>query len=335
MGMISIDNKVEHKYLEDFADMPIPAWTHGVNWDMYGGKFNRDNGVLFATQLRYMEAQLYETKYPALKSREIFPIDYAVPAGAKEAGYDMWDGYGEAKVIDNYSDDLPMVGVSMSRSIGPIAGFGVGADYSIQDIREAQMAGMPLNAFKLRVARRAWEIRLDNIALNGIPDVKIPGFLSISDVPTSTASGTTTSWANKDGEAMLKDMYKMVTDTRNLTNGVEEPNRLVMSDRNYSRIMQTRVSQYTDKKVLPEFLENCRVPGMQVIPWFKLQGASAGSDKMISFRYDQDVVKLIIPLEFEMLPPQPRNLTFVINTHARCGGIQMVYPKACRKMENL
>ena len=134
---------------------------------------------------------------------------------------------------------------------------------------------------------------------------------------------------------MLKDMYKMVTDTRDLTNGVEEPNRLVMSDRNYSRIMQTRVSQYTEKKVLPEFLENCRVPGMQVIPWFKLHGASAGSDKMISFRYDQDVAKLIIPQEFEMLPPQPRNLSFVINTHARCGGIQMVYPKACRKMENL
>ena len=49
MGMISINNKVEHKYLEDVADMPIPAWTNGINWDMYGDKFNRDNGVLFAT----------------------------------------------------------------------------------------------------------------------------------------------------------------------------------------------------------------------------------------------------------------------------------------------
>ena len=332
---ISINQKIEHKYLDDIADMPPPRWVNGVNWDAYGEGFNRDNGVLFASQLRYLESQLYETKYPALKARTLFPVDYSVPAGAKQHGYNMVDGYGESKFIDNYSDDLPMVGVSVTRSIGPIAGFGVGADYSIQDIREAQMAGFPLNALKLRTARRAWEIRLDNIAIDGLDDIGIPGFLSISDVPTSTASGTTSSWASKTGADMLKDMYKMIADTRDLTEGVEVPDRLVLSPRNYTRIMQTNVSTQYPQTVLQAFMENNGVPGMQVDSWIKLQGASAGSDKMISYRYDQDVVKLVIPQEFEMLPPQPRNLSFVVNTHARTAGIQMVYPKACRKMESL
>jgi hypothetical protein len=46
--------------------------------------------------------------------------------------------------------------------------------------------------------------------------------------------------------------------------------------------------------------------------------------------YDRnpEVVKLVIPQEFEIQPPQPRNLAFVVPCFARYGGVSWRYPVA-------
>ena len=48
-----------------------------------------------------------------------------------------------------------------------------------------------------------------------------------------------------------------------------------------------------------------------------------------------DVVELIIPQEFESFPPQARNLSFVVNCHARVGGVSWRYPLAAAYMDGL
>ena len=42
-----------------------------------------------------------------------------------------------------------------------------------------------------------------------------------------------------------------------------------------------------------------------------------------------------IPLPFEQLAPQERNLEYVVNAYGRIGGVLMYYPLACYIMEGI
>ena len=43
--------------------------------------------------------------------------------------------------------------------------------------------------------------------------------------------------------------------------------------------------------------------------------------------------EIIIPQEFEQLPPQPVNLSFKIPCHKRFGGVQIRFPRASTYMD--
>ncbi len=42
-----------------------------------------------------------------------------------------------------------------------------------------------------------------------------------------------------------------------------------------------------------------------------------------------------MPLRFESLPPQPKNLAFKVPGHARAGVVEMHYPLACAYADRL
>jgi hypothetical protein len=45
------------------------------------------------------------------------------------------------------------------------------------------------------------------------------------------------------------------------------------------------------------------------------------------------VVHLVIPQDFEQMPPQPKNLAFSVPTHGRIGGVTFHYPLAAAYMD--
>ena len=67
-----------------------------------------------------------------------------------------------------------------------------------------------------------------------------------------------------------------------------------------------------------------------VQPCHELAATSASNptNTDLVFAYDPDprVMRFEISREFTQQPPQERNLTYVINCHARCGGLNVPYP---------
>jgi len=327
--MTTVTNQVRLDHLTPYEQNPLAPWVNGVNW----GAFNMDanEGVIFARQLEYVESRAYEVKYPTLKGRQLFPVDYTVPEGAETFTYRMYDHQGAFNLITNYSDDFRRVNVTGTETTGKVHSFGASVEYSVQDLRAAAMAGLPLQDHEVRAARRASEQKLDDIILNGEAEGNLYGLMTHPNIPQAAVpngAGGTPQWSTKTADEILFDLNDIVSDMIVLTKGVEAPDTLVLPHAQYEYISTTARSATSDTTIMEFFLRNS--PHITKIePWYKLAGAGTGStDVMIAYRNDPEVIQTVIPHEFEMFPPQPKNMAFNIPCHARFGGVRIRYPLA-------
>lgn len=322
-------NEIRLDHLAPFEKNPVAAWVQGVNWASYN--MDANEGVIFARQLEYIESRAYEVKYPTLKGRELFPVDYSVPTGAESYTYRMYDHQGAFNLITNYSDDFRRVNVTGVEVTGKIHSFGAAVEYSVQDVRAAAMAGIPLQDHEVRAARRAAEQKLDDIILNGEAAGNLYGIMTHPNIPQAAVpngAGGTATWATKTADEILFDLNDIVSDMIDLTKGVEAPTDLILPIAQYELINNTARSTTSDTTILEFFLRN-NAHITTVTPWYKLKGAGTGStDVMIAYRKDPEVIETVIPQEFEMFPAQPKNMSFNIPCHARYGGVRVRYPLA-------
>ena len=327
MSKLSYEVRLDH--LAPFERNPVAAWVEGVNWASYN--MDANEGVIFARQLEYVESRAYEVKYPTLKGRELFPVDYSVPSAAETFTYRMYDHQGAFNLITNYGDDFRRVNVTGVEVTGKVHSYGASVEYSVQDIRAAAMAGLPLQDHEVRAARRAAEQKLDDIIMNGAASGNLYGIMTHPNVPNAAVpngAGGTATWATKTPDEILADMNDIVTDMVELTKGVEAPTNLVLPIAQYELINNTPRSSTSDTTILEFFLRNNQHI-RNVDSWYKLKGAGTGdTDVMIAYRRDPEVMEIVIPQEFEMFPAQPKNMAFNIPCHARFGGMRIRYPLA-------
>ena len=80
--------------------------------------------VFFARELDHVKAKTYDVEYPELTALSNFPISSEADAGDNTITYYTYDKTGLAKVIDNYSTDLPRADVTGKPSIALIKSVG-------------------------------------------------------------------------------------------------------------------------------------------------------------------------------------------------------------------
>lgn len=327
--MTTLNYAVRLDHLEQFEKNPIAKWVDAVNWPSFN--MDANEGVIFARQLEYVESRAYEVKYPTLKGRELFPVDYSVPSAAETFTYRMYDHQGAFNLITNYSDDFKRVNVTGVEVTGKVHSYGAAVEYSVQDIRAAAMAGIPLQDHEVRASRRASEQKLDDIVLNGEAGGNLFGIMTHPNVPNAAVpagASTDTEWTEKTSDEILADLNDIVTDMVDLTKGVEAPTDLVLPIAQYELINNRARSATSDTTILQFFLQNNQHI-QRVHSWYKLKGAGAATtDVMIAYRNDPEVLQTVIPQEFEMFPAQPKNMAFNIPCHARFGGVRIRYPLA-------
>lgn len=296
------------------------------------GRLDAAESLFFARELETILGETYDIKYPALKARGFLPVSYEAGPGTRKITYRAFTLVGKAKVIGAYGDDLPRADAFGNEFTSNVADYGIAIGYSIQEIRAAQKAGRPLEAYKMAAARRGWETLLDDIAFAGDAQENIIGMMNIpgANVYTVPNGGSGTPFTTKTPTQILTDLFQMERTPVNLTQGVEYADTLIMPENQHGYISVTPVSSSlnTNTTILQFFLMNSRFI-KDVQPWWRLTGAGSGStDRMMSYRRSQDAIRLEIPAELEFIPPQPRNLEFVIDSIASCGGVIAPYPMA-------
>ena len=128
---------------------------------------------------------------------------------------------------------------------------------------------------------------------------------------------------NSGVEGMIEDSSETIT-----------PNLLLLSTANYLRFAHTRMSATNSESALEAFLRaNPWIEDVQ--PWNLLKSIDGAGDNTrgLLMRKDPDVVELMNPQEFEVLPPQVKNYAFSVLAHGRTAGTIVYRPLGLRYLQ--
>lgn len=288
-----------------------------------GVRLDDTQTALLDKQLQYIKSKTYDVQYSVLKAAEFIPFSSEVPEGAETWVYRQYDQVGMAKVISNPADDLPMVDILQAEFPQPIITIGDAYSWSVLDLKRAAFSGTPLEAKKAMAARQVIERRIDQIAAFGETARNTRGFLNHPNVPHNVV--TNGNWLTATADQILADLYEseqLVIDT---TNEVHEADTLILPSAYFGRISTLRLNTQTDATVLQHFLKNAQSI-KSVGRWNKLATANGGAPRGMMYKRSPEVVEFVLPNPFESLPPEKRNLTYVVNNIARVGGVVFYYP---------
>ena len=301
-----------------------------------------DASMFFARELDHVKAQSYDVQYPEFTALNLFPISSEADPGAETITYYTYDKTGLAKIIDNYSTDLPRADVNGKPSYATIKSIGDSYGYSAQEMRASRLAGKSLDVRKAEAARYSIDHLTNKIAWAGDEESGLMGVLSdgqnipLYTIGTGAESGKTT-WLEKTADEILMDVNGMQKQVAKATKNVERPDTLCVPTDVYMDISTRRIpdTSTTVKAFLLEHAPYLKdiiaapeldADSLETNPYAKTTGGQG-----VAFLFTNDARKLTLenPMPFYQYPLQVRNLETVIPCEARTAGVIVYYPLSC------
>ena len=289
-------------------------------------------------ELDHVKAQSYDVEYPELTALHLFPQSSEADPGAETITYYTYDKTGLAKIIDNYSTDLPRADVTGKPSFAKIKSIGDSYGYSAQEMRASRLAGKSLDARKGESARYQIDALTNKIAWCGDEESGLMGVLSDGqNIPLYTiganASGKT-KWAEKSADEILADVNGMAKQVAKITKNVERPDTLCVPADVFMDISTRRIPD-TSTTVLA-FIQEHAPYIKNVVSTAELDAdspetnpyATGGNPQGVAFLFKNDPRKLTLenPMPFYQYPLQVEKLETIILCEARTAGVIVYYP---------
>lgn len=292
---------------------------------------------IFARQLEEIDSQLYDVKYAKLEALELVSAKPLNP-GAESYTWRQFDSRMVAKFTANYANGAPRVDVNGIETTSYVKSCRAAFGYNIQEIRAANMAGLPLDAMRAMAARRAINEALNVVALLGNTEFNLPGLFKLSGTNTVSlpngAVGASPLWSTKSGDEIVADMVAILDKIPNSTNEVENPKRLLMAYDLLRFISAKRlnttgagapVNGGGDRTVL-EQIKMVR-PGVEIRGALYLNTAGgSGDSRIMAYDPSRENLEWLVPIPFESFQPQLQGMEWVVECHARAGGVVLRYP---------
>ena len=295
--------------------------------------------VFFARELDHVKAKSYDVEYPELTALNTFPISSEADSGAETITYYTYDKTGLAKIIDNYSTDLPRADVTGKPSLAVIKSVGDSYGYSAQEMRASRLAGKSLDTRKAESARYQIDSIINKIAWRGDEESGLMGVLSAGqNIPlftiTAGADSSKTTWLEKTADEILMDVNGMQKQVAKVTKNVERPDTLCVPADVYMDISTRRIpdTSTTVKAFLLEHAPYLKeiistaeldADSVDTNPYAK---ATGGQGAASLFKNGPMKLTLENPMPFYQYPLQVRNLETVIPCEARTAGVIVYYP---------
>lgn len=286
--------------------------------------------VYFNRQLETIEAETKDVQYPDLLARSLLPVDSSGPSSKKVVTYRQFDRVGMAKMISSYADDLPRVnGLAKEFSVLVKTG-GVSFGFTLDELKLASEFNQPLDSTEAYNAAKANEELIERVAQLGDAPTGLLGLLNQPNANTYTlptdGTGSSATFASKTGDLVIRDLNNIAFRATSLTNGVEKNDVMLFPLSLYMELSTRRMSDSSDLTILEFFLKNSPYV-KQVVPWYVLQTAGAGSTRrIVSYTRSPGKLKLIIPQEHQQEAPQVHGLETIVPTTIRTGGVLAYYP---------
>ena len=293
------------------------------------GVFTQDAGLFTARQLEVVRNKIYEEKLPQMNGLALVPISSEAPEWAETIVEKIYSHAGMAKIIANYADDLPRADVAAEERAVKVKSIGASYGYNLQELKAAVANQTDLPTAKARAARRAVEIKMNQIALLGDEEYGLNGFINHPNLGETSITG---SWKTQAAEKILEDLDNLYNTVVLQSKGVHQPTHLIVALSDYQTLGSKYLNNSSKTSVL-EFFQK-KYPNLTIQGIWELEKAgSGGKNLVICYEKNVDNLNLELPKDFEQLPAQERNLELVVNCLARVGGVFLRYPLSATKAE--
>lgn len=293
------------------------------------------NIPIFAQQLEYLYAKIYEQEYADLPmaNGDVLPIDTEVPNTAETYSYMTLTAAGVARMGNVYAmGSVPRVSVSGTKETGNVVAILNCYGFSIQDMRviAAVPQGGQLDAMLPKAARRAHEEIQNRVGWWGDVKHKLKGLLTHPNVPVAYApagASTFTDWARKTFDEIFTDVVTTIEAMSERTYGRETVTHVYLPRKVRAVLMLKRIEQ---TQVTLEKHITDSYPGIQFHYIDDLDANNPrnqiGLGIMVVINQDRDAASLVVPQMFEQFDPQWHGLEWITVCHSRFGGVKMPRP---------
>jgi hypothetical protein len=292
-------------------------------------RLNASESTMFLRQLEHIKPQIINVEYTALKARTLIPASFEADPADEYITWRQYDKVGKAKVIRDYSTDLPRVDVKGAEERAKVRSLGASYGYSIQEIRASQKTGKSLDARRAMTAREAILREEDNIAWFGDSVNNLNGLLTNGNITQvivpSDGTGTTTTWSTKTADQIVRDMNLVANTIVESTKGIEQPDTLLLPLSLYNIAATTRLPN-TAITCLSFFLQTN--PFIKNVDWLQeLAGSGVdGKNRILAYRRDPLKLTMEIPQDYEQFEPEIEGLEYKVACHSRFGGVIIFKP---------
>ena len=298
-----------------------------------------DASVFFARELDYVKSKSYDVEYPEFTALNLFPISSEADPGAESITYYTYDKQGIAKIIDNYSTDLPRADVVGKPSYATVQSIGASYGYSAQEMRASRLANKSLDARKAEAARYSIDNATNKIAWRGDEESGLLGVLSAGqNIPlfsiTAGATSGETKWTLKTADEILADINGMQKQVARTTKNVERPDTLCLPAEVFMDIATRRIPDTTI--TVKDFVLDHAPYLKNIVSAAELDAdsvetnpyAAASGGSGVAFLFKNDPMKLTLenPMPFYQYPLQVHNLETTVPCEARTAGVIVYYP---------
>lgn len=307
---------------------------------------NLDAGesIFFARELETIRAGNYDVKFQEPKLFNIIPKSMEGDPTIDTITHRIFTRTGLAKMGGTeYANDFPRVdvfGTEVSVKVKPIhAGYG----YNKDEIARAAKVGRPLEAKRAEAARKAIDMKLDEIARSGEATTGLYGlynFPGTSSLIVADGVSTTTTWSTKTSDEILADLYSLYNYSLTSTGGMETINTIALPMAQYLLIAQKRLSDDNEITVLQYFQKNVATP-VNVI-WLQGLETAAPSNALydslcmgIGWNNSPDKLVMDLPVSFEQLEVERNGMDYSVGCRSKTAGVLFFYPLSCVKINGI
>jgi hypothetical protein len=296
-------------------------------------------------QTTYIETEVYKIAYPDIQYPLLMPVDESAPEWAKSVTYFSMDKVGAADWFHHQATDMRLADVARTKYEQGIEMAGIGYRYTLEEIGQAQLLGMPLTSERAEAAKRAYDEFVDGVAMVGDSRKGWTGLVNDLNVTRIDAAndgtGTTRTWSTKTPDQILRDVNDVLSAIYSASNTVEMADTLLLPITAFTLLTTKRIDNTT--ATVWDYLMRSNVYTAQTGQPLTVRGVRAlngagtgGVGRMVAYRRDPRVVKMHIPMRHKFLPVwQTGPLVFDIPGIFRLGGVEIRRPGAVRYVDGI
>jgi hypothetical protein len=286
-------------------------------------------------QGRNIETRIYQRRYPAYNYAAVVPVVTEGNQWAIGTTFFTVDTAGEAKFLSGAGTDMPFNAATKDQASHDFAMLGSGWEWNLEEVNQAALYGINLNATKAMSATDKIERLLNSVAFIGSTEKGWTGFANSTAVPRADVATAGTPWSGKTMTQILTDFNEVISRVRTQTEEVEWADSVALPPEALRRLA-TIPSGVDGILTGLDYVRRANIYTVETGQPLNIFGvrelATASEDgggRMVAYRRDEEVLRFHLPMPRTVLQPRQKSIMgFETGIIARTGGTEIRLPKA-------